>query len=38
MDVIARIERMIENEPDKIKRWAMRKVLKSAIMKMEGIG
>jgi hypothetical protein len=35
MDVITRMERMIENEPSKVRRWAMRKVLRETILKME---
>jgi hypothetical protein len=35
MDVITRMERMIEAEPNKLRRWAMRKVLANTIKKME---
>jgi hypothetical protein len=35
MDAIQRMERMIENERNPVRRWAMRRVLKDEIRKME---
>jgi hypothetical protein len=37
MDAIQRMERMIEAEPDKIKRWAMRRELELTIKHLEGL-
>lgn len=38
MDAIKRMERMIEAERNPVRRWAMRRVLKETILKMEVTG